>query len=407
MGLRRRLEDLGQPWQPGHALVVIPLGLIAVITAVDLLIPHYIHLGPMLVVAPAITPSIAGPRTTGLVGGLAVIAQTVLAALRGGFDINHQVQIAALTVISLFIWLYARQQERRSRELERVRSVSETTQRVVLRPLPHRMGPLRVASLYLAAEDEAQIGGDLYAATRAGECARLIIGDVRGKGLMSISDASVLLGAFREVAHRCSDLRELSENLERSVCRHLAEHLDTEHMEYTEATQELREHFITALMVDIPDEGTQVKMTNCGHPPPLRLHEGKVITLESSHPAPPLGMCELPRDGSTDLDMFDFEDGDTLLLYTDGAIEARSPDGTFYPLAERVRQWSNCGPEALLHHIKRDLLAHVGGRLGDDAAMVVIQRSPRLQPAQQLKKIMPLNGHHRPPEDEREESLTA
>lgn len=406
MGLRRRLADLWQPWQPSHALVAIPLGLIAVITIIDLLVPTYIHLGPLLVVAPAITPSFAGPRTTAVVGALAVAAQTVIAALRGGFTANHQVQIAAIALISLFIVLYAEGQERRARELDRVRSVSETTQRVVLRPLPHRMGSLRVASLYLAAEDEAQIGGDLYAATRMGECARLIIGDVRGKGLMSISDASLLLGAFREAAHRCSDLLELTETLEKSVCRHLAEHLDTEHIEHTEADQELQEHFITALMLDIPDEGTEAKMTDCGHPPPLLLHEGKVITLNPTHPAPPLGMCELPRVGSTNLDTFEFEDGDTLLLYTDGAIEARSSDGTFYPLAERVQQWSNSGPEALLHHLRRDLLDYVGGRLGDDAAMVVIQRSPKLQPAHQLKKIMSVDGNHRPTDGERERSLT-
>ncbi|MFT9472833.1 hypothetical protein [Streptomyces sp. 11-1-2] len=85
--------------------------------------------------------------------------------------------------------------------------MSEATRRVVLRPLPHRLGPLRVASLNMAAEDEAQIGGDLYAATRVEDSTRMIIGDVRGKGLTSISDASVLMGAFREAAHGSSASR--------------------------------------------------------------------------------------------------------------------------------------------------------------------------------------------------------
>ncbi len=72
--------------------------------------------------------------------------------------------------------------------------------------------------------------------------------------------------------------------------------------------------------------------------------------------------------------MFDFKPGDTLLLYTDGVIEARDRAGVFYPLAERVMTWPGDGPGTLVEHVRDDLLAYVGGRLGDDAAMVAIQR---------------------------------
>ncbi|MFE7776590.1 SpoIIE family protein phosphatase [Streptomyces sp. NPDC057445] len=37
-----------------------------------------------------------------------------------------------------------------------------------------------------------------------------------------------------------------------------------------------------------------------------------------------------------DVQTFAFEVGDLLLLYTDGAIEARNADGLFYPLTERA-----------------------------------------------------------------------
>jgi serine phosphatase RsbU (regulator of sigma subunit) len=97
-------------------------------------------------------------------------------------------------------------------------------------------------------------------------------------------------------------------------------------------------------------------------------------------------MCDLPKTELT-IDPFTFEDDDTLLLYTDGIIEARSPDGSFYPLAERVAQWTGSGPEALLRHIRADLLAHVGGQLNDDAAAVAIQRSPTPAPVHRLKKL--------------------
>ncbi|WP_169317451.1 SpoIIE family protein phosphatase [Actinacidiphila oryziradicis] len=64
-----------------------------------------------------------------------------------------------------------------------------------------------------------------------------------------------------------------------------------------------------------------------------------------------------------------------LLLYTDGVIEARSPTGAFYPLAERVASFPASAPDALLHRIHRDLLAHTGGPLDDDAALLVIERT--------------------------------
>lgn len=296
MGLRRRIADLRRPWQPGHALLAIPLALIVAITVAGVLAPAHIHLGPLLVVAPAITPSFAGPRMTALVGALAVIAQTVIALLRGGLTANHQVQIAALTVISLLLVIFCAQRERRTRELARVRSVSEATQRVVLRPLPHRMGPLRIASLYMAAEDEAQIGGDLYAATRTATGARLLIGDVRGKGLTSISDASVLMGAFREAAPRCATLLELAGTLENSICRHLADH-----GAHFEAPGDLHEHFVTALMLDIPDGDPRTQMVNCGHPPPLLLREGRVTALyaRDAEPRSACAICPGPVSPST------------------------------------------------------------------------------------------------------------
>ncbi|MFD8483618.1 PP2C family protein-serine/threonine phosphatase [Kitasatospora sp. NPDC059673] len=81
-----------------------------------------------------------------------------------------------------------------------------------------------------------------------------------------------------------------------------------------------------------------------------------------------------PADCS--VDVCTFEPGDTLLLYTDGVAEARDRSDNFYPLAERAAQWTGTGPDELLQHIRRDLLAHVGGRLADDAALIALHRTP-------------------------------
>ncbi|MFC9501715.1 SpoIIE family protein phosphatase, partial [Streptomyces sp. NPDC056982] len=71
---------------------------------------------------------------------------------------------------------------------------------------------------------------------------------------------------------------------------------------------------------------------------------------------------------------------DTLILYTDGVTEARDEGGVFYPFAQRVEQWTTSSPEALLDHIRRDLLAHCRGHLSDDAAIIAVQRNPVPRP---------------------------
>ncbi|MFG3146700.1 PP2C family protein-serine/threonine phosphatase [Streptomyces sp. NPDC048243] len=352
----------------GRGLVAIPLALIVVIAVVDIRSPTDVHLGPLLVIAPTLTASFAGPLLTALVGLLAVIAQVVIAVFHGGLTTtNHMAQIIALIVLSALVVFVCHVRERRARELVRARSVAETAQRVLLRPPPRRIGPLRTAWLYLAAEDDTQIGGDLFAVTRAaGASTRVIIGDVRGKGLAAIGEASVVLGAFREGAHRYATLPELTAALEVSVCRDLDEVADTEH--------DPGEHFTTALVLDIPDTDAEVGMINCGHPPPLLLRDREVTVLHAPHPVPPLGMCELPA-ASHHTDPFTFEAGDLLLLYTDGVIEARSPSGAFYPLAERLASFPASGPDTLLRRIHDDLVRHIGDEPADDAALLVIERT--------------------------------
>ncbi|MEV7236853.1 SpoIIE family protein phosphatase [Streptomyces sp. NPDC051020] len=78
-----------------------------------------------------------------------------------------------------------------------------------------------------------------------------------------------------------------------------------------------------------------------------------------------------------------------MLLYTDGVIEARDHDGTFYPFVVRAAQWTDSPPEVLLHHIERDLVAHTGGDLGDDVALIAIRRAPTGHPSQRRGRDCP------------------
>ncbi|MFI9359588.1 SpoIIE family protein phosphatase [Kitasatospora sp. NPDC053057] len=394
-------------------MTALPLALIVLITVVDVLSPPAIHLGPLLIVAPALTASFAGPRATAGVALLALAALTVIGAVREGLtSANIETQLSAQLIVSVLIVALRVLRERHERELARVRSVSEAAQRVLLRPLPDRIGPLHLASVYLAAEAEAQVGGDLYAAARTTTGTRLLVGDVRGKGLSSLGDAALLLGAFRAAAHLHTDLPSLAAYLDGSVCWDLAQlaeareaetrraetrraeakHPEAKHPEakHPEARRPERsrrqpppesapdeggESFITAVLLDIPDDGEFVHLIDCGHPPPLLLRPEGVVTLSTRYPAPPLGLGEL-APVTYEVQTFPFRPGDRLLIYTDGVIEARDAQRRFYPLTERVTAWQTERPAVLLDRLRRDLLTHVGRRLDDDAAMVVVERLP-------------------------------
>ncbi|MEU4849065.1 PP2C family protein-serine/threonine phosphatase [Streptomyces gilvosporeus] len=369
MHLGRRIVALCRSLRARDAMVAVPLAWIAAVVVIDVLAPPDIHLGPLLVAAPAITVAFGGPWMAGLVAAVAVSAQVIIAVVRDRdrlISANHWAQIAALVIVGLSVVIFSALRERRARELNQVRYVSETAQRVVLRPLPKHVGPLRVASLYLAAEAEAKIGGDLYAAVRTDSGTRLLVGDVRGKGMTSVGDAALLLGAFRAAAHRQATLAELAAFLDGSVCWNLTEPGENE---------QAGETFITAALLDIPDEGSKATMIDCGHPPPIVVRDGRVSKIDAYQPAPPLGLGDLVH-ARYHVDTFTFGIGDLLLLYTDGVIEARDSTGAFYPLAKRIEAWSERHPDPFLHRLRRDLLDHVGGWLDDDAAMIAIERLP-------------------------------
>ncbi|MFE7395001.1 serine/threonine-protein phosphatase, partial [Streptomyces sp. NPDC057582] len=56
-----------------------------------------------------------------------------------------------------------------------------------------------------------------------------------------------------------------------------------------------------------------------------------------------------------------------------------------------VATFPTSSPDTLLHHLHRDLLDHVGGHPADDAALLVIERTPSHRP-----HLPPHpSGHHR------------
>ncbi|MFG2828072.1 PP2C family protein-serine/threonine phosphatase [Streptomyces sp. NPDC048434] len=413
MPLPRRMQLRGRR-ELSHVLVLLPIGLIAAVCVIDVLAPPDIHLGPLLVAAPAITAAFAGPRLTAAIGALAVAAQVFIGIARQMlFTANLQAQIAALVVVSGLVVLFSVVRERNERRLTQSRSVAAVAQQVLLRPLPARSGALEIASLYLPAEEEAGMGGDLFAAARTTTSTRLIIGDVRGKGLPAYGHTALILGAFRAAAHRQATLPRLAVHLDGAVRWDSSQWYDMPGAETeTEAAPDPDpapdlapdpgkdagslpaapapgpapvvdndETFATVALLDIPDQLSVLRIINCGHPPPLLLRDGRAIPLWGERTALPIGLGGLAGAPDYEVETFPFEPGDVLLLYTDGVSEARDDKGTFYPLVERAGAWNHGSPQQVLRRLRADLLAHTNGRLGDDAAAVAVRRlSGRPQP---------------------------
>ncbi|MGW7253678.1 PP2C family protein-serine/threonine phosphatase [Streptomyces sp. NPDC054834] len=253
----------------------------------------------------------------------------------------------------------------RERTLADVRFVADIAQRVLLRPVPRRIGDLRLESFYLSAAAEARIGGDLYEAVPTAYGVRLLIGDVRGKGLLAVETAAALLGAFREAAHDEPDLPALAERLETSMSRRATQI----------AGSETSERFVTAVFAELPTDGRHVRVVNCGHPPPLLIRTDEVLELDRGPSAPPLNLGVLVG-APFHVDTYPIRPGDQLLLYTDGITETRDPAGSFYPLLQRLRSWGPLPPGDLLDRLHQDLLAYSHNRLQDDTAALTVWLPP-------------------------------
>ncbi|MFH8498732.1 PP2C family protein-serine/threonine phosphatase [Streptomyces coeruleorubidus] len=336
---------------------VLPVLIVTVIALVDLAGGAGMIWLPLLAAGPALAATTNGPRGVLSVGFLAVALGATLGIRDGVPGRELAVVLSALVAVTLASGLAGVLRGRRERVLAAVRSVAETAQHALLKPVPSTVGPFQVAVRYSAAAAEARIGGDLYALIPTPHGVRLIVGDVRGKGLPAVGTAALVLGVFREAAHDEPDLLAVVDRIERSLARNLG-----------------HDDFVTAVVAGYPQAAGHLEVVNCGHTPPLLVRAGGSVTpVEPAHPSPPLGLRTLAGHAPS-LHALPFADGDQLLLYTDGVTEARDHGRAFYPLAEGLERHVSHEPARTLDALHDELLAHVGGRLHDDAALLLIRK---------------------------------
>jgi serine phosphatase RsbU (regulator of sigma subunit) len=327
---------------------------------------------PLLAVPPALAGiGAATPRRPLAYGALMLLAAIVTAPFTTTPELPAATTVAVLVVTALSASGGARGGAQDQR-LADVTSVAEAAQRALLRPLPRQVGPLELGVAYLAAAAEARVGGDLYEVTRTQFGIRLIVGDVRGKGLDAVEIAADVLGVFREVAHEVYTLAEVARRIDASLARRPAAPL---------------EEFVTAVLAEIDPAAGTLTVYNCGHPPPLVLSPGpgrpagsdgqqlpQVTTVDVPAPALPLRLMSLGGTSGAERTV-PLQPGDALLFYTDGVTEARNGRREFYPLEERVAGLAarSGSAEDLLDRLRDDLLRHVGAPLDDDAALLLVR----------------------------------
>src|ERR1700734_2756291 len=283
---------------------------------------------PLLAVPPALAGiGAATPRRPLAYGAVMLVVAIVTAPFTTTPELPAATAAAVLVVTVLSASGGARGGQRDQR-LADVTSVAEAAQRALLRPLPRQVGPLELGVVYLAAAAEARVGGDLYEVTRTQFGIRLIVGDVRGKGLDAVEIAADVLGVFREVAHEVYTLAEVARRIDASLARRPAAPL---------------EEFVTAVLAEIDPAAGSLTIYNCGHPPPLVLSPAengpaengpaqsdgqvaprrlRVTAVDVPAPALPLRLMSLGDTSGAERTVR-LQPGDALLLYTDGVTEAR------------------------------------------------------------------------------------
>ncbi|AUY52036.1 serine/threonine-protein phosphatase [Streptomyces sp. CB01881] len=373
-------EDLKPPrwvaWLPA-VLVVLDL-------AAEAVVPDAVAAGFLLTALPVVVAFSYGPAVTAGATAGALGLQLLLAQRAGHLSEQHHVWVYISTLLAgVMGTALSWQRIRQGRTLLRARTVAETLQRTVLRPVPERAGGLRVAGLYRPAEAEVLVGGDLYEVCDTRFGARVLLGDVRGKGLGAVRTVADVLGAFRATAHDTAGLVELAEQLDRAVLRDAAARGD-------------EELFVTAVLLQYRPGAEYVEIVNRGHVTPLLL-SGHTITPVRCPFELPLGLGSLGRAASgepgapavpevravpavptvpevqTGPAAVALPPGHTLLLYTDGVSEARDAAGAFYPLARRLATLGTTAPDRLVSFLARDVHAYAGA-LADDLAVLALAR---------------------------------
>jgi serine phosphatase RsbU (regulator of sigma subunit) len=258
----------------------------------------------------------------------------------------------------LFLQL-RKQQDELTHAYETEHGIAETLQDAMTMNVREVPG-IELSHRYMPAPGIGHIGGDFYDVFPiGGDVVGFAIGDVCGKGLQAATATVRSRSAIRALAYQRLNPAELLE----SVNTYLYSELDDS-------------SFVTAVFGTIDTATGEVKVAIAGHPDPVicgRVDERPPVGIRSQ----PLAV--LPRL-EAGIWTFTLAPGETLLLVTDGMIEAPGQHKRFGTDGlEEVLACVKCSStiDDVVSSVVDALLAHTDHLLEDDVAVVALRFMPQ------------------------------
>ncbi|MET8869946.1 PP2C family protein-serine/threonine phosphatase [Nonomuraea sp. NPDC004580] len=212
-----------------------------------------------------------------------------------------------------------------------------------------------------ALEPAYEMGGDTYDYAIDGHTLHLSMFDAMGHDTSAGLTATLAMGASRNHRRQGKRLAETAQAVDEAI------------------KSEFEGRFATGVLASLDLRTGLLSWVNRGHHPPLVLRDGRLVATLSSIPDPPMGFG---LDVSTGELHFQLQPCDRLLFYTDGVIEAQSPDGERFGLERFIRFVTKREADGLpipetLRRLIQEILAHQRGRLQDDATVMTVEWKPR------------------------------
>src|SRR4051812_19257702 len=243
---------------------------------------------------------------------------------------------------------------RRQRDAAEQRELAEAL-KIQRRLLPQHVPQIDGWELAVSWQPASGVGGDCFDIIRFGDSRlALSIADVVGKGIPAALLMSNLQAAVRAFASDVVDPRELCHQVNRILCGNIAEG-----------------RFISFFYAMLDAATGTLTYTNAGHYLPMLVRaDGAVERLGIGGPV--LGVIS---DGEYEQAQVTLAAGDRLVLFTDGLTEARSPTDEEFGedrLLDALLQHHACSAPALQARLADAVAAFTGGRLQDDATLMVL-----------------------------------